>query len=125
MDENLSPYNGYLDTIGNNYREDPYHYGYQLIKEIQKYPNQEIGTHTFCHYYCLESNQTIDQFKIDLLTAINVANLYGIKLTSLIFPRNQFNENYLKVCHENGIICYRGNEDSWLYSAKKQKTTHY
>jgi hypothetical protein len=39
-------------------------------------------------------------------------------LTSLVFPRNQFNDEYLKVCLELGVFCYRGNEHSWIYKAK-------
>jgi hypothetical protein len=117
-DPNLSPYNGYFDILENDYKMDIYHFAPNLIKEIQKYPEQEIGTHTFSHYYCLEPGQTIDTFKADIETAISVARNNNIQLTSLVFPRNQFNDDYLKICLELGIFCYRGNEHSWLYKAK-------
>jgi hypothetical protein len=117
-DANLSPYNGHLDSVGNDFESDLYHFAPQLIKQIQQYPEQEIGTHTFSHYYCLEPGQTIDAFKADLQFAIATAKKYNIPLTSLIFPRNQFNTEYLRVCAELGIYCYRGNEHSWLYKAK-------
>ena len=39
-------------------------------------------------------------------------------MTSIIFPRNQFNKDYLQVCQEAGIISYRNNEESWLYNAR-------
>lgn len=117
-DLNLSAYNGHFDIVGDNDKVDMYHFAPSLIKEIQKYPEQEIGTHTFSHYYCLEAGQTIEDFKSDVKAAINIANKFNIKLTSLIFPRNQFNEDYLKICLELGIFCYRGNESSWLYKAK-------
>ena len=117
-ESNLSPYNGYLDSIGNDSKVDFYHYAPQLIQLIKNDPEQEIGTHTFSHYYCLEPGQTVNQFKEDLQCAINVANLNGIQLTSLIFPRNQFNNEYLDVCKNLGILCYRGNEHSWIYKAK-------
>ena len=115
---NLSPYNGHFNILGNDYETDEYHFAPILIKEIQKYPEQEIGTHTFSHYYCLEPGQTIDTFKADIESAINIAKKYNIELTSLVFPRNQFNDDYLKICLELGIFCYRGNEHSWLYKAK-------
>ncbi len=118
IDQNLSPYNGYFDLVGDNDHHDLYHYAPSLIREIQKYPEQEIGTHTFSHYYCLEEGQTIEDFKADIEAAIQIAQKLNIKLTSLVFPRNQFNDEYLKVCAELGIICYRGNELSWLYAAK-------
>jgi peptidoglycan/xylan/chitin deacetylase (PgdA/CDA1 family) len=118
-DKNLSPYNGYFTTIGTSESNDLYHYAPNLIKEIQKYEGQEIGTHTFCHYYCLEEGQTIEDFRDDIKRAISVAEKRSIKITSLIFPRNQFNDEYLKVCLELGIFCYRGNEKAWLYKALK------
>jgi peptidoglycan/xylan/chitin deacetylase (PgdA/CDA1 family) len=116
--KNLSPYNGHFDLVGNSYEEDQYHFAPQLIKQIKIYPEQEIGTHTFSHYYCLEKGQTTEAFKADLQAAIKVATKNGTELKSLVFPRNQFNESYLKVCKALGIICYRGNETSWLYKAK-------
>ena len=119
IDDNLSPYNGYINTIGTNSKDDLYHYAPNLIAEIQKFPEQEIGTHTFCHYYCLEEGQTIIDFKDDIKSAIEIAKKNNIKITSLIFPRNQFNNEYLNVCVELGIFCFRGNEKSWLYKAVK------
>jgi hypothetical protein len=116
-DPNLSPYNGHFDILGNDFLTDMYHFAPKLIKEIQKYPEQEVGTHTFSHYYCLEKGQTIETFKEDIKSAINIAKKYNIQLTSLVFPRNQFNDAYLKVCLELGISCFRGNEHSWLYKA--------
>lgn len=115
---NLIPYGQYLNNIGSNYEVDKYHFAPDLIKEIQKYPEQEIGTHTFSHYYCLEHGQNEFEFKADLESAIVIAKKYNITLTSLIFPRNQANDDYLKLCLELGIFCYRGTEHSWLYKAK-------
>lgn len=118
IDKHLSPYDGHFAMVGENAATDPYHFAPDLIRLIQKYPEQEIGTHTFSHYYCLEDGQLEDDFKSDLQAAKKVAVKYGIELTSLIFPRNQFNDAYLKVCQEEGILCYRGNEQSWLYEAR-------
>ena len=120
-DSNISPYAGHFDIIEDDYKSDLYHFAPNLIKEIQKYPEQEIGTHTFSHYYCLEPGQTIETFKEDIVSAISVAGKYNINISSLVFPRNQYNAEYLKVCLELGILCYRGNEQSWLYEAKNGK----
>jgi peptidoglycan/xylan/chitin deacetylase (PgdA/CDA1 family) len=118
-DPNLSPYGNYMQQeVGDNYAADLYHFAPHLIKLIQDTPGQEIGTHTFSHYYCLENGQTIESFKCDLHAAIAVAKSKGIHITSIIFPRNQFNQNYLKACSEVGIIAYRNNERSWIYEAK-------
>lgn len=117
-DENLSPY-PYLHTdLGENYEDDKFHYGLPLLEMIRQTPGQEIGTHTFSHYYCLEEGQTLDSFKDDLLAAIRIAEKRNIKIKSIIFPRNQVNDEYLKLCREAGITSYRNNELSWLYTAR-------
>jgi peptidoglycan/xylan/chitin deacetylase (PgdA/CDA1 family) len=119
-DDNLSPYNGYFDTIGADFNTDKYHFAPDLLKLIRQYPEHEIGTHTFSHYYCLEPGQTVDTFKADLQSAIKIAKKWGITLSALVFPRNQFNDDYLRICKDLGITYYRGNQYSWLYSAKNK-----
>lgn len=116
----LSPYNGYFNLVGENYQKDLYHFAPELIKEIQKYPEQEIGTHTFSHYYCLEEGQTAISFKADIEAAISVAKKFNLTISSIVFPRNQVNPEYLQICSEHGIICYRGNQDSWLYEERNE-----
>ncbi|MEO8763519.1 MAG: polysaccharide deacetylase family protein [Ginsengibacter sp.] len=117
IDKSLSPYTGHFDIVGDNFETDLYHFAPRQIRLIQKYPEHEIGSHTFSHYYCLEKGQTIEDFKSDILNAQRVAGKFGIKLTSLVFPRNQYNDEYLSVCKEMGLTCCRGNEISWIYKA--------
>ena len=117
-ESHLSPYNGHLETLGADERLDPYHFGASLIRLIQAHPGHEVGCHTFSHYYCLEAGQSEGQFAADLDAARIAAQRFGITLSSFVFPRNQYQENYLQVCREQGITCYRGNERSWLYDAR-------
>ena len=86
-----------------------------LIQQILNTANQEIGTHTYSHYYCLEEGQTLPSFQADLEKAIELAGNMGIELKSLVFPRNQFNEDYLKVCYELGIVNVRSNPTDWYW----------
>lgn len=86
-----------------------------LILQIKNTPDQEIATHTYSHYYCLEEGQTLDSFKSDLEKAIELAEKMEIELKSLVFPRNQFNEDYLKVCYELGIENVRSNPSDWYW----------
>src|SRR5665647_1293076 len=114
---NLSPYNGHLNIVGNNEENDPYHFGINLIQKIH-HAGQEIGCHTFSHYYCLEKGQTKEDFKEDLIHAKKIADKRGIELKSFVFPRNQYNKDYLTVCREMGFTSFRGNEKSWLFSSE-------
>src|SRR6266511_3267656 len=50
-DPGLSPY---ADPVGRDERDDPLRFGASLVEAIRATPGQEIGTHTFSHYYCLE-----------------------------------------------------------------------
>jgi peptidoglycan/xylan/chitin deacetylase (PgdA/CDA1 family) len=118
---NLSPYNGHLEQVGSDEASDPLHFGADLIKQIRQTPQQEIGSHTFCHYYCLEQGQTIQAFEADLQAAIAIAKAKGLVLKSLVFPRNQFNNAYLEILKRNGFNSYRGNEASWMYAAKSRE----
>lgn len=117
---NFSPYR-LFDSIGNNETEDPYHYATSLVELIKQNGNHEIGSHTFCHYYCNEEGQTAEQFEADLLASINIAKQHNITIKSIVFPRNQINESYIKICVKHGILSYRGIENHWMYNTKDTK----
>lgn len=88
-----------------------------LIQKIVDTPFQEIATHTFSHYYCLELGQTTEQFTADLNAAKKAAEKNGIFLESIVFPRNQYDEDYLDACYSAGLLTFRGNEESFIYAA--------
>jgi hypothetical protein len=112
----LSAYHYISNTgIGVNETQDPFHFAPSLIKKITETPFQELGTHTFAHYYCNEAGQMLDQFREDLKAAQRAALRYGKNLTSLVFPRNQFNDQYLKICFEEGITSVRSNPLDWFW----------
>lgn len=102
--------------IGENERSDPYHFAPSLISRIVQTPHQELATHTFAHYYCQEEGQTVEQFREDLKAAQRAAAGFGKSLTSLVFPRNQFNDQYLKICYEEGITSVRSNPLDWFWN---------
>ena len=112
----LSAYN-FIEKngIGNDEQEDPFHFAPHLIRKIALTDGQELGSHTFAHYYCNEEGQTPDQFREDLRAAQRVASNYRMSLRSLVFPRNQFNDQYLKVCFEEGITSVRSNPLDWFW----------
>ena len=96
--------------VGRDEQEDPFHFAPSLIKLIASSPHQEVATHTFSHYYCLEKGQDIESFRADLEAAKKVASKYTLNMESLVFPRNQFNGDYVSACKELDIKAYRGNE---------------
>jgi peptidoglycan/xylan/chitin deacetylase (PgdA/CDA1 family) len=117
----LSPYIHEIDAVGENENTDPFHYASSLINMIAQTPGQEVGCHTFCHYYCLEDGQTIAAFEADIDAALRIAANKSITLKSLVFPRNQFNDSYLEVLRKFGFTSYRGNEQSWMYQARNRQ----
>ena len=107
----------YREPTGDGEHDDPLHYAASLIEEIARHPQHEIATHTFSHYYCLEPSQSLQSFKSDLRSAVAIAAQRGIKLHSIVFPRNQVNPAYTDALLEAGISCYRGSERGWMYAA--------
>lgn len=87
----------------------------ELIKLIKDAPGQELATHTYSHYYCLEKGQDLQSFESDLRQSILMAIKIGVELKSLIFPRNQFNEEYLTICKKLGIENVRSNPINWYW----------
>jgi peptidoglycan/xylan/chitin deacetylase (PgdA/CDA1 family) len=116
----LNPY-----AYGEQHRKsgyDSFFFAPKLIKDIQSVKGQEIGTHTYSHYYCLEKGQKLSQFDADIKQAVTIASKYAIELKSLVFPRNQFNKDYLQVCHQHQIETVRTNPDDWYWDTTKPDT---
>jgi peptidoglycan/xylan/chitin deacetylase (PgdA/CDA1 family) len=107
VDPRLNPYR---DLLGANEAEDPFHFAPSLISLIASKEGQEIASHSFSHYYCMEPGQTAADFEADLRGAIEIADHAGYKLQSYVFPRNQANSEYLSILQRYGIRIYRGNE---------------
>jgi peptidoglycan/xylan/chitin deacetylase (PgdA/CDA1 family) len=105
-DPALDPYG---EVIGDSEADDPLHFAPSLIAAIRERPGQEIGTHTFSHFYCREPGGDKAAFADDLRSAAAIAARAGIDLRSIVFPRNQFNPAYADVLLEAGLSCYRGN----------------
>lgn len=113
-DKSLCPYS-YVESTGID--EPDLHFALPLIQEIARTKGQEIASHTLSHYYCLESGQTEEQFRSDMIKAFAVAEDNGVTLKSLVFPRNQSRPGCVSIFKELGGLAYRGNEVSPLYRA--------
>ncbi|HJQ85004.1 MAG TPA: polysaccharide deacetylase family protein [Candidatus Binatia bacterium] len=109
-----------LDEVGEDERDDPFHFAPSLIRRIAATARQEIGTHSFTHYYCLEDGASPAALRADLEAAIAVTRdkLGGVP-RSIVFPRNQYDAEALGVCRALGLTAYRGNPSGWAYRARR------
>jgi len=121
-DARLDPYQ-YLGAIGAGEGADPFHFGASEVRRIAAQPHQEIGSHTFSHYYCLERGQDGATFRADLEAAIGAGKRLGVAIESLVLPRNQFNEAYGPICAELGIKAYRGTPAAWIFQPRSEEAT--
>lgn len=110
----LSNYD-YLEEIGQNEQDDPYHYGASLIDAIQRTAHQEIASHSFSHFYCCEPGATPEQFEADITASQEAAKPYGFTLRSFVFPRNQYSDTHRQLLQKHGFSAIRGNESHWAY----------
>jgi len=120
QNQQLSPYFSISEEVGVDEVSDPLHFAPSLIRLILDTPYQELGTHTFSHYYCLEDGQTPEDFQSDLQAALRAGERFGCKIESIVFPRNQYSQEYLDICAQNGIKSYRGNEAIWFRTPSKR-----
>jgi peptidoglycan/xylan/chitin deacetylase (PgdA/CDA1 family) len=111
-DPRLNPYH---DAPGADEDEDPLRYAATVIERIKGRPRQEIGSHTYSHYYCLEPGHGAASFGADLASAVAIVRERGVELRSLVFPRNQFNPAYARALVDAGFTCCRTNAAGWIY----------
>ncbi len=114
----LFPFADVHEKVGQGEIDDPLHFGLSLIRQIEQTQNQEIGSHSFSHFYCLENGGTAEAFRADMASAQAIAQSKGIKLESLVLPRNQLSTYHLHAAKEAGIATVRGNPNALIYRAR-------
>jgi peptidoglycan/xylan/chitin deacetylase (PgdA/CDA1 family) len=112
----------FTEPVGDNEELDPEHLAGSLIDMLDSTPGQEVASHTFSHFYCLEAGQDEDAFRADLTSARDIAQFRGIELKSLVFPRNQWNPHYASAIKEHGFTCIRGPQPSRGHEARAHGT---
>ena len=115
----LNPYLA-LDEVGADERTDPYHFGLSLVRQILDCEGMELGSHSFCHFYCQEQGQTEAQFRADLAAFVAASSRLADRPISIVFPRNQFNSDYLAACSAMGFKVFRGNDPVWMYQSMER-----
>ena len=105
--------------IGKDEKSAPCYYGSSLVEQIADVPGQEIGSHTFSHYYCREAGQTTDQFRADMEAAKAIGKAHGFELKSVVLPQNQREPEYTQVLADLGFTTYRDEENDWIHEKVK------
>ena len=109
----------WFDRIGKDEESASCFYAPGLLEQIARTPGQEIGSHTFCHYYCREKGQTVEEFEADMRAAKAIAESKGYPVTSVILPRNQCEPEYTEVLRKCGFTAYRDEENDWIHERIK------
>ena len=91
----------------------------KLVKMVSETSGQEIGTHTFSHYYCDIATSSTDDFLNDINAAKAIMKDKGFECNSIVFPRNQVSQKYIEALTQASVTVYRGVESGWLVKAKK------
>lgn len=123
LDSTLSPYRHVQDGLGQDENDDPHHYAASLLDQVAQTDGQDIGSHTFSHYYCLEEGQTEAAFEADVVATNALALARGHQLRSLVFPRNQMTPAHIQTAAQHGQMIYRGNPNAWAYRPRSRSGT--
>lgn len=94
------------------------------ILDIIDQPHQELASHTFSHYYCVEEGHSSAEFEKDCERMQQIARDLEIKWNSIVFPRNQVADDCLKISAEYGFRAYRGNQENrfWKNSSYEDES---
>lgn len=113
----------YSEAVGHDEDADPLHLAASLITWLTGVPGQEIGSHTFSHYCCLEHGHGDSALRADLAAARAIAEARGITLRSLVLPRNQWRPDLTEVVLESGFDCIRGPQPGWVNRPRRFEET--
>lgn len=98
-----------------------YYFAPNLVREIATRSGQEIASHTFSHFYTKESQKNFAvAFAADCKAMGDMATSLGVRLSSIVFPRNQWTEEALEILKKHDITTYRGTEEHFLYRSRRE-----
>jgi peptidoglycan/xylan/chitin deacetylase (PgdA/CDA1 family) len=109
----------YREPLGTDEEDDPVHFAGSLVDRLAAASGQEVASHTYSHYYCLEAGQDHAQFSADLAAARAIAVSRGVASRSLVLPRNQWRADYAPAAHDNGFDCLRGPQPAWGHRPRR------
>jgi peptidoglycan/xylan/chitin deacetylase (PgdA/CDA1 family) len=108
----------YTERVGATEIDDPLHLAGSLVDLLAGTPGQEVASHTFSHYYCLDEGHEEEAFRADLAAAQAIAASRNVQLRSLVLPRNQWRSDLAGTVLDSGFECYRGVQPGWATRAR-------
>lgn len=96
----------------------------ELISQIIKTNNQELGSHTFSHLYFDEKGIKADDFIRDAMIIEKIfKKKYNCIPKSLVFPRNQI--NFLDCFSRTSLKTFRNHDDKFVFNSNGFKFENY
>lgn len=122
INQSFSPYPLNSEKLKNIPKEIVF--GQTQLKAILQSEGQDLGSHTFSHYYTLETGQKEIHFLKDLQLMSDLGKKLSHRFKTIVFPRNQVNPAYLPLCANEGYVAFRGNQINkyWTNSTYKEET---
>jgi hypothetical protein len=113
---------GYVRSQSSTYRLAPIvrrnprlFFARPLVEKILETKGQEIGSHTYSHFYCAEPGVEVEQFFADCICQNYIFSEFGLTPRTLVLPRNQVIRDFILAAESSGVIGYRGNPSHWFY----------
>ncbi len=92
--------------------------GSREIHKILTVPAQEFASHTYSHFYCVEEGISAADFDSDCESMKQMGERYKTCFKSIVFPRNQIQPAFLKICAKHGFTAYRGNQENLFWTTR-------
>lgn len=90
--------------------EHPAWYGRSLVQRLAE-SGQEVGSHAFTHVIFGDPGCSEAVADAELARAVEAAAAMGVRLRSLVFPRNV--PGHVHLLKKHGFTCWRGVEPIW------------
>lgn len=89
-------------------KDDSIYFFPDVINKVKNTSNQEIGSHTFTHFYANEAGVTVDMLQQEMELSRKMLDELGVEAKTLIMPRNQVEGLDEEVLKKTGFTIVRG-----------------
>ncbi len=106
--KDLKSFRDYSDLVGNTEKDDPLHFGKQVIEDHLLSDKIEIASHSFTHLRYLDQEKGHNAFDKDTIISKEVLEkLLNEQIKTYIFPKNQYAVETLKLLKDRYFLSYR------------------